>query len=301
MATKRKRPADPTRTIGVTKRWAGQSNKRFRSLKGAINRLLLKDDDGTTAQFIGNAFVFTNDAQSITEFMAWLEGQIAEKVVGPGATADDNWQNKFVNQSYDRGFKRAQADMKKAKILPRFSPGVAPAPIVGTATPSLAVSIGAPIELLGTAAAPIHLDTIQTLYVREFQALKGVTDEMAKQIARALVEGVEQGQGIREIAKNVTDRVDKIGISRAKTIARTETSKAFNSAVIAEGETVSGALGIEVLYKWITAGDDRVRDSHVLRNNKEFTAEEAARLIGEPNCRCALRIVQAENSERKAA
>lgn len=293
-----KRHPDPTRTIGVTKRWIAQSNKRFRALKKAIRRQLTEPNPEDT--FLANAFEYENNPQAITDFMDWLQGQIDDQMLT--GTASDNWQNQFIEQSYDKGFARAQVDMRKAGIIPKARPGAVPPPIVGTAVPSIAVTVGGGAELLGTAAAPLHRAAIQTLYIREFQSLKGVTDEMSKQIARALVEGVEQGLNAREIAANVVDRVDSIGSSRAKTIARTETSRAYNSAVIAEGETVSRALDVDVLYAWITAGDDRVREKHEdWGEGGPYTAEEAQRMIGEPNCRCALRIVPDEESEKRAA
>ena len=49
--------------------------------------------------------------------------------------------------------------------------------------------------------------------------------------------------------------------------------------------------GDEGLLLWVTQGDERVRTTHALRNQKLFTPRAAANLINEPNCRCSLEPV----------
>ena len=281
-------PEDPTKTVGIRNRWAADYKRRFRVLAQRVRKLLLKGDAGgipvpfvnPTTLAINQDFEYTNDALSTARFMAWLQLQIDQVLFTNDAAPADIWQNKYINQSYDRGIKRTQADLRRQGVTSAQLLNVTAAEIVGTATATLG---GA-----GT-ASPIHLEAIRTLYLRSYSDLKGVTDEMAKQMRRVLVEGIEQGLGVRDIARGLVDRVDKIGNTRARLIARTETVRSYNVSTISEFSEFTQRVGIEEQFEWITAGDSRVRDRHIERNGKIYTAAEAQRLIGEPNCRCSLK------------
>ncbi len=281
-------PEDPTKTVGVRKRWISQLNKRFRKLKSDINKLLLKGEDGGVAVphvdvsgiVVNQDFVFSNDVESVARFMAWLDIKIQQEIIGVSATPNNIWHNQYINQAYSRGIKQTLAEMRKLGITSSDVESVKPAAIIGSATPNFVTTVG---------SGPIHLDAIRTQYFRTFSDLNGVTDEMSKQINRVLVDGMEQGLGIKKIAKNINNRVDKIGLTRAKLIARTETARSYNSGTIAEFEDISTRAGTEPKYQWITAGDGKVRPSHATRNKQIYTKSEALSRIGEPNCRCALK------------
>ncbi|MCK5613710.1 hypothetical protein KAR91_68230 [Candidatus Pacearchaeota archaeon] len=288
-------PEDPTKTVGIRKRWIAQFNRRYRGLKGRVNRLLLKGIEGDipvpfvdTGRLTANRFEFTSDAETVAQFMAWLQLQIDALLFTDGATPLNHWQNKFIDQAYIRGIKATTADLRRLSF-PFIETQLSIPDIVGTAIPALGTGLGG----VGTITSPIHLDAIRLLYTREFLALEGITQEMSKQIARVLVEGIEQGLGIREIAKNINDRIDKIGLTRSKLLARTETVRAYNISNINEFDALASELGIEAMFEWITARDGKVRPTHVRRDTKRtgriYTKEEIIRLIGEPNCRCASR------------
>lgn len=289
---KTKMKDDPTKTVAIRNRWAGQFSVRYKKLKGRINKILLKGDPGDIDPQINpltlNAFEFTNDAQSIAQFMKWLDAQVEDLIYTDNANPANIWQNEYIDDSYLRGIKLTDAEIKKLGITQDMIDQARAAEIVGTATPSLASGVGTG---LGTATMPIHLDALQLLYLREYGALKGVTDEMSKQIRRVLVEGVEQGLGVRELAKNINNRVDKIGLTRSNLIARTESVRAYNIAAINEGEALAKELGVKPMYRWKDSDDFRVRETHEDRNGNIYTAEEAMKLIGEPNCRCSLQLV----------
>lgn len=95
------------------------------------------------------------------------------------------------------------------------------------------------------------------LYTRTFNELKGITEAMDQQISRVLSEGMAQGLGPAKIARNITDRVDKIGITRARTMARTEVIRAHHVATINTYREAQ-VEGVRVKAEWSTAGDMRV-------------------------------------------
>jgi SPP1 gp7 family putative phage head morphogenesis protein len=69
---------------------------------------------------------------------------------------------------------------------------------------------------------------LDSLKVSNLAQLKLLSDELSAKIVIEVSNGISNGLPIYEIADNIADRVDKIGISRARLIARTEVIKAYN-------------------------------------------------------------------------
>jgi len=146
--------------------------------------------------------------------------------------------------------------------------------------------------------APMHADALGMLFVRNFNELAGVTEAMGQEIARALAEGLASGIGPREIARLMTDRVDKVGIVRATKIARTEIIRAHAEATLNRYEELGiGQVGL--LEEYLTAQDNKVCDvcRGLARQDNGygpgvFTIAQARGLIPRhPNCRCAWRLL----------
>lgn len=97
---------------------------------------------------------------------------------------------------------------------------------------------------------PADWRAMDALKVRNLSALRGVTNEMNKQIIRELSDGISLGESMPKLAKRLTDRVDHIGMTRATTIARTETLHAFNQGA----ELRYAQAGIDTL-EWLSAHD----------------------------------------------
>ncbi|MCK5643134.1 MAG: hypothetical protein KAJ19_20160, partial [Gammaproteobacteria bacterium] len=270
----RKIADDPTKTIAIRSTWNAAFTRRYRALKGDINRFILKSERTTNV-----AFDFQSDPRSVAEFLVWLQGRIDARIFDNAATAEDLWQNRFIDRSYQRGARVARIELRKQGApLGQLLEGIAPAPIaIGTAQPAL--SFG----LVGTGLTqPIHLSALQVLYTRDFAQLRGITNAMSQQISRVLVDSVERGLGAAETARGINDRVDKIGLTRSKLLARTESVRAYNLSTINESEDLAERTGAEIKYEWLTAQDDKVRDVHVGRNRKVFSKDRALQLIGEP-------------------
>jgi len=270
---------DPTKTKVIRQQWITQFNVRYRKLKGDINRFILHGQTTVTNQ----AFEFGTSAQAVLEFLAFLQTQIDDRIFDNALVPGDMWQNQYIERAYTRGVHVGAIELRRQGItdIPQAIQGVSIAQVVGTATPSLGAAF-VPIT------NPIHLDAIQLIYTRDFVALQGITNEMSKQIARVLTDGIEQGFGAAKLAKLINDRVDKIGVTRSRLMARTETVRAYNVAKINESVILSAETGVDIMQEWVTSGDERVRNTHAHRNGVIYTDEQARALIGEPNCRCAL-------------
>jgi len=287
------RDKDPTQTIVLRQLFVAQINKRFRALKGAINEKLITEKylEGEKIPLVTQAkrYKYRYADRKLNGFMEWLESEeakgILEMVPGRQGTGfaipvgelgqEIPWTDTYIQTAYQKGIANARADLRREGAeMPAFE-----------ALPGNEVNIAF--------NTPFHSGRVGLVYTRSFNGMKGITAQMNTQISHRLARGMAEGRGIREIAGQLKDigineRVDKIGITRGRLIARTEVVYAHNSATLNEFERIEGFTGEKILCRWFTARDERVRAEHAARHNKVYTRDEAESLIGEPNCRCSL-------------
>jgi len=125
---------------------------------------------------------------------------------------------------------------------------------------------------------------------------KGLDNQTGQQVLNILKNGLEQGIGTKEIAKNLSEKIPEISKSRATLITETETSKAFQTARFVEYKN-EGAKW----KKWSTARDKLVRDSHTKNMNQGWIPFDNYFSSGEvtsgtaPRCRCDVLFSTAED------
>jgi len=121
---------------------------------------------------------------------------------------------------------------------------------------------------------------------------------MQAQMSRRLTQGILAEDSKAKVIKSVNNRVDKIGLTRSRIISQTQTVSTYNTAVIENTKASISQTGEDGKLLWITQGDERVRTTHALRNEKLYTPKAAFNLINEPNCRCELQAVTGTELER---
>ncbi len=294
---------DPTRTLTLRRRFEADLVRRFKRIRKDISASIdpndafgLREVDHTLPgiqiyeALPPKAFAFDRDPAKINKFMEWLNIQINEGVLEifpgqqVGTAIEDAWTNKYIQSAYQQGILRARQELRKK-------------------------GYDVPVDdrLTGTIQAgfnqPFHIDKVGAIYTRTYRGLKGITDEMDKQISSVLAQGIAEGRGPKELAKTIVDRVDKIGITRARILARTEVIRAHHTATIQEYRNW-GVEGVSVLAEWSTAGDGRVceRCSAMARKDNGlgrgiYTLDQISGLIPlHPQCRCiALPLDVTEN------
>jgi len=269
----------PTRTLTIEKTWKREIDRRWRAYKKSTIAQLIA---------INNPLVQTNavkpfslDASQIRVYMTFIETQVARLLLETQQAP--NWQSKYQIQSYQRALDttRAQLISQGAPIIRtqlEIAAGAVLQPL--TATPSLAAGI--------VGSQPIHQDALQFLFTRSYESLKGWTDKLAIETRQILVDGLEQGQGIREVTRNIRDRIG-VSKSRAELIARTETIQAYQRGSTNEASRLEDELGEPILMRWVTSIDGRVRHLHAGWHGTLVTPEDNfSRIQRSPwNCRCA--------------
>jgi len=203
---------DPTRTRTLRRKYAQRLRGRFADINTVIReavkeRDLFRLDADTEALEVPmlpvRDFRFTSDDEKVTAFREWLDDAQQQEVLS--VISRNN--NEFVRAAYGRGIKHANARLREEGVE---------------------VSDETLQEIF---RQPVHREKLQLLYTRSFTALEGITDDVGKEISRVLTQGLAEGVGPDEMSRRLTDRVDKIGKTRATTLARTEVINAHADAL----------------------------------------------------------------------
>lgn len=131
---------------------------------------------------------------------------------------------------------------------------------------------------------------------RNVSLIKTIEDKFLNNVNQIVSTGFGQGRRWEAMADDISAQFD-VTDSQAARIARDQTSK-LNGQLTMLRQT---ELGVQK-YRWITAGDDRVRESHAEKNGKVFEWSDPPNDTGHPgediNCRCyAEPVFEAEDTE----
>ena len=271
---------DPSRTSGVRRRWEAELRRRFAQIRRLIRDALVEQDvlgltqltslsvSAATSLPPPRAFQFMRDPEKVSAFMDWLNNQmylgLLDVQLGTPvrAAAETAWTSTYVQSAYRQGLINAGSELRRggATVADRF--------------------------IDAAFLRPVHADRAGLIFTRTYQSLSGVTDAMSSAISRELAQAMLDGVGAREIARRLSDRVDKIGLTRARVIARTETVAASAEATL-NMYTEARIEGVTVMSEFTTAGDDQVCPECQALEGQVRTIEEARGVIPvHPNCRC---------------
>lgn len=211
---------------------------------------------------------FNSDPQKMEAFRQWLIGKIEGTIID-NAADPIGWWRRYVLEAYAKGLGRSFDDVRRR------------------GADETDFYRGSRREFIKSAFShPVSLDRVKILGDRVLSDLRGVNDAMATQMQRVLIDGLAKGDGPREVARNLNKRVDAIGITRARTIARTETIRAH-----AEGQLDSlekmGISEVGVAVEWSTAGFNVCPLCSNLEGVVLSIKEATGMLPRHPNCRCS--------------
>lgn len=243
---------DPTRTTTLRRRYAQRLRGEFAEINTQIRRGI-RDRDvfrlGNGGEALAEPlpqFPFSTDDRKADAFVRWLRRQQRNGVL----QVIERNNNTFIRSAYGRGLEHAATELRKQGI-----------------------DVDVP-ELQPAFALPVHEESLQLLFTRNYEALQGITDEVAKQISRELTNGFAQGWNPNEMAEELTDRVDSIGKTRATTLARTEVINAHAEGTLNRFER-QGVDQVTIRAEFTTAGDRRVCPLCASLEGRTVTIQEA--------------------------
>ena len=109
---------------------------------------------------------------------------------------------------------------------------------------------------------------------------------MDAQISRTLAEGMVAGLNPKDIADNLVERVESLGLNRARMLARTEVINAHAEGTLNTLESF-GIEEVTAQVELVAAMDERTCAVCEGLNGTVFTIKEARGVIPvHPNCRC---------------
>jgi len=263
---------DPSRTTMLRRSFCTAMRQRFGGVRRAVAVALLGLDVFglkpahelvTHALPQPRAFVFGTDAEKVGQFQQWLQGEIDSGILVK------DWTNAYIKRGYDKGVENAYA---AANRLGAVGGG--------------AFYLGGKAQFLRDSFnAQESIERLQLLYTRSFEYLRGVTQDMSRDLSIQLTNGFSRGTDINVIAKEMASTIDGLTQSRALTIARTEIIHAHAEGQLDSFERL-GMNDLQLAAEWVTAGGACPKCSAMA--GRVYTIKEARGLIPfHPNCRCA--------------
>jgi len=215
--------------------------KRFRAIKSAVIETVARNDGfGLRNNIIANrSFDFPRSSDKVSAFMDWLAAMERMHILGVSEglsltqAGEQAWTRVYIDSSYKRGLASSAQKMRSQGV--QVSQGF----------------------IDNAFFRPIHADSVGLIYTRTYSDLKGITQTMDAQISHILAQGLAEGRGPLELARQINNRIDKIGITRARMLARTEVIRAHAEATL-NAYTEAGAEEVDLEAEILTAGDSRV-------------------------------------------
>lgn len=108
--------------------------------------------------------------------------------------------------------------------------------------------------------------------------VKGISDTKKKMIRTHILDGISEGEGIRELSKRIdTLYLEQIIPNRSSVIARTETIRASNLG----SQAGAKSTGLALKKEWIATLDARTREEHLSVNKQTVPMSEPYTVAGE--------------------
>lgn len=257
---------EPTRTKTLRSQYQQRLRGRWDAIRAALREGIVElDAFSLQTEALVDAprdFDFETEADQVAAFERWLERQTDREILQQYGR-----DNQFITRAYERGLEDAGAQLNTL--------GFAESGQVGATAMRL----------------PVHQEQLQNLYARNFRALEGMTEATANDMRRVLSEGLAAGDGPRDIARDLSDRIDAVGRTRANMIGRTEVMHSHNRARATEWQRA----GVERVG--ILLAPDACPDCQALKAGEPYQASGAAGLLPlHPNCRCSLFIWTGDNT-----
>lgn len=257
---------EPSRTKTLRQRYAQNLRGQLAGIRAALREGVVENDafglqTEVLADAPGNrAFEFSTNPKKVDAARRWLERQLENDVI-----AEFGGENQYIEKAYLKGLEDAQAELSALGIGGEGS------------------SVAAATRL------PIHREQLETLYARNLSELESLTDDITTDVRRELSDGIQSGDGARDIASDLSDimgRVDdgtpRAAMNRATMIARTELMNSHNWGRLQEWER-AGVTKVDVLI-----ATDACPQCQAYKAGAPYEASEAyGNLPRHPNCRCS--------------
>ncbi|SFS62909.1 hypothetical protein [Halostagnicola kamekurae] len=256
---------EPARIRSVRQQYAQRLRGRLADIRSALRTGIVENDVfGLQTEALVDApstrqFEFTTDPQKVEAARRWLEKQLENEVL-----TEYGGENQYIERSYLKGIEDAQRELGALNV--------------GSGEAAASASM----------RMPVHQEQLEQLYSRNLEELRGMTDDIARDVRRELADGLASGDNPRTIAGDVSDILGKVddgtpraAMNRATMISRTELMNSHNWARLKEWER-AGVEKVDVILS-----NGACEQCWAYARDAPFVASEAyGNLPIHPNCRC---------------
>lgn len=265
---------NPNKTKTIEKNWNREINNRW-------SRFWLAVKDIPLNSMVNN--IDDQEQSELDQFMI-LFLLMSNQILLGDEIGSAEWQNKYQTQAYERS---AQRTVDEAKSI------VAADQLALFATSFIAGSL---------LSLPNNRNEINFLHARANDKLKGWIQLLVNDTSSIIHDNINKVSR-NELMNIIKKRLD-VTASRARMIATTEITQASQRAVTVQAREIEALIGEEVVVRWITVRDSRVRHLHAGWHGKIFTPAQAEvnMNISPWNCRCGLKpvIIERDSDMLKA-
>ena len=221
---------------------------------------------------LGNVdWKFETDAQKIKLFREWLKEQVDSGLMSVDGNSQEPWTSPYVRSAYLEGTSKAYTSAKGTDLADNYD----------------LFEQGRQQFLQQSFTASAATSKLQLIATRSFTGLQGITQAMDTQLSTILATGIAEGRGPKELARQMTQSIDKLQRTRAETLARTELAYAHSEGQL-DGFDKLGIDEITAFVEWSTAGDEKVCKVCQPLQGVVLKVKEARGLLPRhPNCRCS--------------
>lgn len=131
------------------------------------------------------------------------------------------------------------------------------------------------LTLLGVVNSPTYRKALQIEYVKNYEIIKTLSQDVAKQVFVQLRLGVEAGENPRKIASDIRQRFD-VSRTNAERISRTEINAAYNNSKLTMTNAANDDLFGQPLIAnmHISALRPTTRDDHAARHGLTYSTAD---------------------------
>lgn len=134
-----------------------------------------------------------------------------------------------------------------------------------------------------------HIQTINAVYVSNFQQIKTLSDRTSAQVIQQINAGIQAGDTPTAIAATITERFD-VAKSNAKRISETAVNKAYTDAKMNAVDVMEARTGLRAGVIHVSALLPTTRKTHADRHGNAYTTADQQQWwntgANRINCKC---------------
>jgi hypothetical protein len=279
---------DPANQFTNLRQANGQLKRRYRNIQIGMRDVIAGIDkrivpDSAAGGIVTNVrYEYLVDAEKFQDINLFIQRLLNEELLD--SVDQQLTQRWWLNANLDRAAEDGVSDaLQSAKNMA----------VVDVVGPELSQAVRS-IQLDNILLSRGFQSRVALVQSRVFESMRGLTDSTRSDLADTLGRGMANGTGVKELTKNVMDRVN-VSFNRSRRIVRTEVLQAYRTASREEtrelNEDVYSGSDWIMQSLWFSALAPTSRATHIARHGVIHTQNEDelfySKNANQINCLCS--------------